>query len=75
MQGLARCGRVMKGGGLLSLTGKLSRSQTNTIFEGHRFKESDMLHLSSRLHVAAKLKWRMNRLRLSLNTETNLFLV
>lgn len=53
----------------------LSRSQTNTIFEEHRFKESDMLHLSSRLHVAAKLKWRMNRLRLSLNTETNLFLV
>lgn len=53
----------------------LSRSQTNTIFEGHRFKESDMLHLSSRLHVAVKLKWRMNRLRLSLNTETNLFLV
>lgn len=53
----------------------LSRSQTNTIFEGHRLKESDMLHLSSRLHVAVKLKWRMNRLRLSLNTETNLFLV
>lgn len=32
MQGLARCGMVMKGGGLLSLTGKLCLEAKPTLF-------------------------------------------